>query len=331
MKRGADSAGIGRRAFVVGASLTALACSKRKETTAITAPLGTVVEASSATPDAGYPRGAVRLLRWRFDTTPMGVPSYAVIVVPAWGAPGEKFPVVVALHGHGEAMKTPEEGAMGFPRDYALTRAVGRLAAPPLTKDDYEGFVTDARLAEINNLLNIKSVSGVIVACPYMPDGDVRSTEPAMGPTLASRAEHINTVLTRVRAETPALSTPASTGIDGVSFGGALALRIGLQNPTLFGAVGALQPALGPEEAPEYVQLALNAMKKNPALKLRLLTSDGDYFRAAVLETSAEMRSAGVAHELLQAIGPHDYAFNRGPGSIEMLFWHDRVLSRGPT
>jgi len=24
--------------------------------------------------------------------------------------------------------------------------------------------------------------------------------------------------------------------------------------------------------------------------------------------------------------GPHDYAFNRGPGALEMLAYHDRVL-----
>jgi len=24
----------------------------------------------------------------------------------------------------------------------------------------------------------------------------------------------------------------------------------------------------------------------------------------------------------------HDYPFNRGPGAIEMLLWHDRVLAR---
>jgi hypothetical protein len=30
--------------------------------------------------------------------------------------------------------------------------------------------------------------------------------------------------------------------------------------------------------------------------------------------------------EHLVVPGPHDYPFNRGPGAIEMLLWHDRVL-----
>ena len=37
-----------------------------------------------------------------------------------------------------------------------------------------------------------------------------------------------------------------------------------------------------------------------------------------------------VAHEFVVVAGPHDYAFNRGPGGIEMLLWHDRVLRGEP-
>jgi enterochelin esterase-like enzyme len=326
---------LSRRAFAVGlaslAGTSASACSKRKESAPITTPLGTVVDDSMRAPDAStFPRGAVRLEKWRFESTPMGAASYAVVVVPAWGAPGEKFPVVVALHGHGESLKSPEEGAMGWPRDYALTRAVGRIASPPLTKEDWEGFVTDDRLAEVNRALAKDPARGVIVACPYMPDGDVRSTNPANGPTLASRADFImNVLLPRVRKELPALSAPESTAIDGISFGGALALRIGLGNSGAFGAVSGLQPALAEEEVPEYVQFAQNARKANPRQRLHLLTSDGDYFRAAVLSLSAALNRAGVVHDLTQSQGPHDYAFNRGPGSIEMLLWHERVLARG--
>ncbi len=31
-------------------------------------------------------------------------------------------------------------------------------------------------------------------------------------------------------------------------------------------------------------------------------------------------------HEHRVALGPHNYDFNRGPGGLEMLTWHDRVL-----
>ncbi len=323
---------VGRRgALSFTASLAAsiaFGCSKKREAPQITAPLGTVVAGSAPAADGvAFPRGAVRLVTMTFDATPMGQPSAAVVVVPAWGAPGEKFPVVVALHGHGESQKPPLEGAMGWPRDYALTRAVGRLASPPLTKDDYESFVTDTRLRDVNAELAARPFRGVIVACPFMPDGDVRSTSPQMGPTTSSRAEFIlKMLLPRVRAETPARADAKSTGIDGVSFGGALALRIGLANSEAFGAVGAFQPALAQEEAAEYVQLAQNARARNKTLALNLVTSDGDYFRLAVLATHEALRENGVPCSLLESEGPHDYAFNRGPGSLELLLFHDRAL-----
>jgi hypothetical protein len=59
---------------------------------------------------------------------------------------------------------------------------------------------------------------------------------------------------------------------------------------------------------------------------LRFVTSTEDYYVPALKSVSAALRRAGVEHGLLVAEGPHDYAFNRGPGAYEMLLFHDRVL-----
>jgi hypothetical protein len=64
-------------------------------------------------------------------------------------------------------------------------------------------------------------------------------------------------------------------------------------------------------------------------MKLRLLTSREDYFHNAITSLSAAWRFAGVAHDFADLPGPHDYVFNRGPGSIELLLWHDRALWHG--
>src|SRR5262249_17809092 len=106
------------------------------------------------------------------------------------------------------------------------------------------------------------------------------------------------------------------------------ALRIGFASPEAFGAVGTLQPAIGEDQVPEFTELAQAARKRNPTLKLRLLTSKEDYFRRAVKATDAAGRAAGIEHELEDVPGPHDYPFNRGPGALEMLLWHDRILAR---
>jgi enterochelin esterase-like enzyme len=249
----------------------------------------------------------------------------AVVAVPSWTKADEKLPVLIALHGRGEATKGPVEGVMGWPRDYALLRAIERVCSPPLTSTDYEGFFDARRLAETNESLAAAPFKGLVVVCPYLPDLDLRKPAPIKdyGRYL------VETVLRRVRAELPVLAAPAACGIDGVSLGGAVALRVGLGNPEAFGAVGTLQAALGDDQVTELTELAKAARGANPALKLRLLTSKEDYFRGAISRTSAAWKAAAIEHDFVEVPGPHDYPFNRGPGAIEMLIWHDRALARG--
>jgi hypothetical protein len=246
-----------------------------------------------------------------------------VVVVPTWGGPQARFPVLVALHGHGEAIKAPVEGAMGWPRDYALVHAIDRLRAPPLRDVDYLGFADPARLRAANADLAATPYGGAIVVCPWMPDFHL----PAPG-EIGEYARYVrDDLLPRVRRETPALSSAEATGIDGVSLGGFTALRIGLSLPDVFGAVGAVQPAIQEGQAPEWTALAQAARAARPTMKLRLMTSHEDYFRTGILSVSRAWTAAGLQHDFADVPGPHDYVFNRGPGSLELLLWHDRALS----
>jgi predicted esterase len=310
-----------RRSLLLALGGVALGCTRKERAPAAQSGPGEVAPAPAV--DAAPPPGTTTLLRWTFEER--GPSGQVAVVVPAWGGPAARFPVLVALHGRGEAMKTPAEGSMGWPRDYALTRVIERVAAPPITERDLEGFVEEGQLTSINRQLEEHPFGGQIVVCPYLPDLNVRSAADA-----ADYARYLTaTVLPRVRRETPALAAPESTGIDGVSLGGAIALRVGLTNPDVFGAVGALQPAIGEEQAEEWTELARAARARRPELKVRLTTSHDDYFRAAVRKVSETLRASGVAHDFSEVAGPHDYAFNRGPGAIAMLLWHDRVLARG--
>jgi hypothetical protein len=266
----------------------------------------------------------VRVIEWNLGVRPWGE-ARVVVVVPAWGGPDAHFPVLVALHGRGEALKPPAEGALGWPRDYAMVRAFDRLRSPPLVDSDYEGFVDPGRLAQVNAELTQRPFQGLIVACPWLPD--LRSASTA---DFAACAHFVTgELLPRVRSETPALRAPEATGIDGVSLGGVEALRIGLASPETFGAVGGIQPAFGRGEEAAWVSLAQAARAQRPSLRLRLLTSRDDYFRDATTSVSRAWNSAGIAHDFADGPGPHDYVFNRGPGSIELLVWHDRALVHG--
>jgi hypothetical protein len=303
-----------RRGFALGAAALVLGCQPRGEASPErTAQMGRALDAPVGSP------GATRLLEWDF---PGAMSTRSTVLVPAWGDPAARYPVLVALHGRGEALRPPAEGALGWPRDYALARAIQRVASPPLTSTDFEGFVEPSRLAYLNGLLARRPFAGLIVACPYVPSLDLADEQEVLRFGRFVK----ETLLPRVRRETRALADAASTGIDGVSLGGTLSLAIGLDGSSTFGAVGTLQPAVDAGDASRWADKALAARHANPKLRLRLLTSDGDYFREAVRQTSSAWSAAGVAHDFDMVLGPHDYPFNRGPGAIEMLTWHDRAL-----
>jgi enterochelin esterase-like enzyme len=139
----------------------------------------------------------------------------------------------------------------------------------------------------------------------------------------------VELLLPRVASVTRVNLSPARTGIDGVSMGGRLALLVGWSRPEVFGAIGALQPAIRPEEADELADLALTAHRKHP-FALRLVSSEGDPFLEAVRALGGALTARGVPHQVIVTPGPHDYVWNRGPGSYEMLLWHERVLRNLP-
>jgi len=236
-------------------------------------------------------------------------------------APGRDLPLLVALHGRGESGRGLEVGAHGWRDDYLLEHMHDRLRAPPLTAADLGGMASSARLGRINASLQAKPFAGLSVACPYTPDLPDRSPEGAAG----FGRFVVDTLIPRARTASGCKPERAATGIDGVSMGGRLALFVGLTHPEAFGAIGALQPALRPEEAPMISQLAQAAAAKLP-LVLRLVSSEADPFLPAVRAVSERLRADGVTHEMLVVPGNHDYEFNRGPGGAEMLVWHERVL-----
>jgi hypothetical protein len=228
---------------------------------------------------------------------------------------------VVALHGAGEASKSTARGSRGWRDDYDLDRAHTRALAPPLTSADFHGFVEPERLAALNASLERDPYRGLSVACPYTPRVRERDLEGArpFGRFVT------DVLLPRVRKEVGAPAARERTGIDGVSMGGRLALLLGWSRPEVFGAVGALQPAIVAREAEWLSGMAKRAHNKAPQA-LRLVSSEDDPFLEAVQALAQQLQKDGVKHQLVVTPGPHDYIWNRGPGSYELLLWHERTL-----
>jgi enterochelin esterase-like enzyme len=275
--------------------------------------------------DDGGPRPlkqSTEELTWTFEQTAFG--RIDVVVVLPDRLPNERFPVLIALHGRGEAMKGPVRGARGWVDDYALGRAIRRLSMPPLQPRDFEGLAESRRIKSINEELRTQSYQGLVVICPYTPD--VLTGERPFDRAVPYVRFLVETLLPRARRELPVIDSASATGIDGVSLGGRLALLSGLYDPKSFGAVATLQAAFDSSDAARLAGMAADAKKANPSLKFRLLTSDEDYFLNANRAISAAFKQNHVEHLLLVVTGPHDYIFNRGPGAIEMLLYHDRAL-----
>jgi len=263
---------------------------------------------------------------WVYPESSVGL-MHVVVSVPKRHQK-QRFPVLIALHGRGEALKGPARGARGWIDDYWLPRAIERLHHPPLRSVDLLGFVEAQRLAALNADLAKRPYQGLVVVCPYTPD-IWHGGQPFSAAEPLTRFV-VDELLPRVRRETPAIATTAATGIDGVSLGGRAALLLGLGRPQAFGAVATLQPAFSSADAPALATLAQQAKKQNPALRVRLLTSLEDYYLQSTRRISEALRDAGVQNRLDVVPGPHDYDFNRGPGAYEMLMFHDRALRGQP-
>src|SRR5262249_61571610 len=107
-------------------------------------------------------------------------------------------------------------------------------------------------------------------------------------------------LLPRASREPPALGTPASTGIDGVSLGGRAALGIGLLRPNAFAVVASMQAALRVDNSDDVLHRARAAKSQKPDLYVRLLTSDDDYFLKANRTVFDGLIAAGIHSDFLQ-------------------------------
>jgi enterochelin esterase-like enzyme len=312
------------------ASLAVCSCRQRTGAPPVPANSTTQVAASGPTstatgapPSFDRPTASFSEVTWRYPDAPLGA-SEVVVLTPTGATRTHPLPVLVAFHGRGESLKGPKLGARGFIDDYDVTTTVRRLASPPLTVTDLGGFATEQRLHQLNASLAGRPYGGLILVCPYLPDALHGDRAFSDGPVFARFV--VEELLPRVYRETPAIGTPKTTGVDGVSLGGRAALLVGLLRPEAFGAVGALQAAIDMDETARFGDLARAAHAKNPDLTLRLLTSDGDYFLEPTLALARGLVGRAVPHRVDVVVGPHSYEFNRGPGGYEMLLFHDRAL-----
>ena len=247
----------------------------------------------------------------------------AIGIWPRARTPGHRLPIVIAFHGMTEAKSGVSHGYLAWPELYGLLDAYEALLRPPVSKAAFGGLVRDAELAALNAELSAKAMQGVFVVGVYTPDLLI---DKGREEKVAAYADWVASVLIpRVRDVFPVTNPDGRTvGVDGVSLGGMVALEVGVRHPELFSAIGAMQPAIRGGEASMADRLA-RAATEHP-IQIRLLSSDQDPLLPVTRTLSSQLRKRQVPHSLLVTPGGHDYAFNRGPGAVELLRFHDRAL-----
>jgi hypothetical protein len=263
---------------------------------------------------------SLRTVVWDFAQSPVG-PMRVVVMLPAPTRAGERLPLLVALHGWGETLRGVERGAFGWSRDYELGASDRELRMRPLRREAFLGHVDEGRYSQLRRDLAARPYQGMVVVAPFTPDvlgADAGALQQGYDRWL------VETLVPRARRELPVLGDRTATGIDGVSLGGLHSLEIGLAHPEVFGVVGALQPAV--RGRIDRVLSRYVPSPSRPPQRVRLVTSRGDVYRRDVAALDAALSARGIAHDLRVLAGPHDYVFNRGPGGVEMLLFHDRAL-----
>ena len=308
---------VSRRGLIVGLASFALGCSRRR-----------CGNARRAFGDEDVNNTDVDMSQLRLHertfSKEQGGPQKVTVLVPAWASSDNRLPLLIALHGRGEANRGLDVGAWAWVRDYGLDRTVVRLRTPPLISKDMLGIANNAHLDLVNESLQAQPWNGVIVACPHTTDILSGGDLDAATPFADFLADHL---IPLVQAEFPVIETREATGIDGVSLGGRMALLAATKRPEVFGAVGTLQAAFRAHEVHEVTRRVRSAwLSHTHPGSLRILTSENDPFRPTLERLASELRSEPVLARYKVVPGQHDYDFNRGPGGYHMLLWHDRVL-----
>ncbi len=273
----------------------------------------------SAPPPAGSAAapGSWTELSWSASDVP--TEGQAALV---WrGAADAEAPLVVALHGRGEAGRGLATGARGWRDDYAVEHVDERLRTGVIGAADLGHFATVERVAALGASLAAHPYRGVILLTPYTPVVRDRSADGARDFARFLAEVAIPRAARLVGREVATLRC----GVDGVSMGGRLALWTAVARPEQFASVGALQPAITVAEADDVAARLADAHARS-AFTLRLVSSAEDPFLEAVRALGARLDRRGVPHRVVVTPGPHDYAWNRGPGSAELLLHHERVL-----
>ncbi len=247
----------------------------------------------------------------------------ALILAPAHGAVGQRYPALLLLHGRGE-VADPQAGIHAWRSRYGLADSYAQLRRPPLKLDaERSRFMRRAELAAINARLAQQPFAGLVLICPVTPNPHVSATPERLLSEYADWIEH--TLLPEAARLAPIDQRPC-LGIDGCSLGGYVAAEVLARKPHLFKTFGVVQPAFGSFRVRGFAEHLARAQAQAGLAGIHLQTSSEDPYRRATQALSRELRKLDAEHTLDVLKGPHTQRWLRGAGTLAMLAWHERTL-----
>lgn len=281
-----------------------------------------VIAASSRAHASRTPPDDLSVADWTFEKTHPFV-HRSLVLTPTHLAKDEKVPVLVLLHGLGEAKEGPESGVFAWLDRYGLGSTYARLRHPPVASIHKRADLTKARAAQINAELADRPFRGMVLVCPFTPN--VWSFKSRDGALDALHAFVTGPLLEKVAKEIPQADT-ARVGLDGCSLGGYVALELLSRDRERWASFGVVQPAIGEGDADKWGKVLEDVRTKKPKTAVHLETSTHDPFLRATKALSAKLEELGTGHHLRVCPGPHDQPFLRDVGTMEMVLFHDRAL-----
>ncbi len=247
----------------------------------------------------------------------LGPQNVVLVLPPDYDSSSTRYPTVLAMAGLGESVRGNKAGAYGWVEKYGVVPAMAALHRGRLTRADFQDLVTDEALARYNAALAKEPYRGVILVCPYPPNLNkgIRQLD-------GYERFWFDELMPWVDAE---FRTTSTWGIGGISLGGLTATHVGFGNPGKFAAISSQQASVT-RSRPRLVKRAEAHLEALKSTRLNIATSHRDGYRKALTQFHEDLLRIGLPHRFVILQGAHNKPFVKGPGSLEILLFHDRAL-----
>jgi pimeloyl-ACP methyl ester carboxylesterase len=267
----------------------------------------------------------LHLLDWSWPKAKHGFEPRTVVLYPSKvpTASQAKWPVLLLIHGLGEAKEGPESGAYAWLNRYGAGSTYQRLSHPPLAAIEKRKDLTTHRAQQLSASLNMNPFRPMVLVCPYLPYIG-SSTK-----LIENYSKFVfQELFPKVYQTLPHASRlPKNTGLDGCSYGAWIAMELFARKSKQFATLGVVQPALNESKLDAYVTMLASAHSSKSLQRVHIESSKYDVYKGRSQKLAEKLKAKGVPFDLTIPPCSHDQIFLRDVGTLEMMLWHNRNLS----